>query len=128
MTATKGVIITTTHQLVSPWTAVHWESSTSETPNAPEMKDHSQEAMLSRIPAKKPPMLEVTVSVAADSNPHPKGHHPPKVHSSGCMTRPSEPEVEGGLRPQDVAVDPAQDRGDGARPQQDHPTAGGQPG
>ncbi|MCB5292387.1 hypothetical protein BJQ90_01822 [Arthrobacter sp. SO3] len=45
MATTRGVIMTTTHQLVSPSTAVHCESSTSEKLNAPVMKDQIQEAV-----------------------------------------------------------------------------------
>ncbi|MHA7220957.1 hypothetical protein ACX80S_01255 [Arthrobacter sp. RHLT1-20] len=52
MATTSGVIMTTTHQLVSPSTAVHCESSTSEKLNAPVMKDQIQEAMFWRMFAK----------------------------------------------------------------------------
>ncbi|NVM96141.1 hypothetical protein [Arthrobacter wenxiniae] len=80
MATTSGVIITTIHQFVIPLTIVQSEGPMSETPNAPEMNDHIQDAMLARMLANMSVIVCVTVSCVCDISPHPGGHHPPAEH------------------------------------------------
>jgi hypothetical protein len=80
---TSGVIMTTTHQFVRPLTESHWESSMSEAPNAPVMKDQIQEATFSRTLAKNDVMELWTPSFACETRPQPGGHHPFRSHSTG---------------------------------------------
>ncbi|MET3812423.1 hypothetical protein ABIB14_003553 [Arthrobacter sp. UYEF3] len=72
--------MTITHQLVSPSTAIHCESSTFETVNAPVMNDHIHDAVLCKMFAKKDVMEPWTPSFAWETRPHPGGHHPFKSH------------------------------------------------
>ncbi len=79
---TRGVIMTTIHQLVRPLTIVQSEDPISETPNAPEMNDHIQDAMLCRTPANICVIVFVATSWVCESRPQPGGHHPPAWQST----------------------------------------------
>lgn len=80
MTTTSGVIMTTTHQFVSPSTAIHCESSISETLNAPVINDQIQDATFWRMFANSEVMALWTPSFAWETRPHPGGHQPPSSH------------------------------------------------
>jgi hypothetical protein len=83
ITTTSGVIMTTTHQLVSPSMESHWESSTSDTEKAPVMKAQSQDAMFWRMLAKRDVTAPKALSLACETKPQPGGHHPLRSHSTG---------------------------------------------
>jgi hypothetical protein len=80
MATTSGVIMTTIHQLVIPLTAVQSDGPMSDTPKAPEMKDHIQEAMLARMLANMSVMVWVATSWDWEMSPHPGGHQPLAAH------------------------------------------------
>ncbi len=75
--------MTTTHQLVSPRMESHWESSMSDTENAPVMKAHSQDAMFWRMLAKRDVTAPMALSLVCETKPQPGGHQPLRSHSTG---------------------------------------------
>ncbi len=77
---TSGVNMTTTHQFVRPCTALHWESSTFETLNAPVMNDQIHDPMFWRISANIDVMEPWKPSFAWETRPQPGGHHPFRSH------------------------------------------------
>ncbi|WP_170133225.1 hypothetical protein [Arthrobacter livingstonensis] len=80
MATTSGVIMTMIHQFVIPLTVAQSDGPMSDTPKAPEMNDHIQEAMFARMLANMSVMVWVAVSCVCDIRPQPGGHHPPAEH------------------------------------------------